>query len=141
MERNEMIDILNGMCERCLMNGMLPTLDEAKTLCDVFDRFRNNSYTNDEEYSSDIVYLYNLAGKLHDSGNTSLEESYSIYSAILAADKIDFVETDEPLLTMTLVPPVEIKNDVKVKPVKVKRSNKSKEDEGVVDITEITPIS
>ena len=30
MERNEIIDILNGMCERCLMKGMLPTLDEAK---------------------------------------------------------------------------------------------------------------
>ena len=73
MERNEMIDILNGMCERCLMKGMLSTLDEAKTLCDVFDRFRNNSYTNDEEYSKDIVHLYNLARKLHESGNTSLE--------------------------------------------------------------------
>ena len=72
MERNEIIDILNGMCERCLMKGMLPTLDEAKTLCDVFDRFRNNSYTNDEEYSKDIVYLYDLARKLHESGNTSL---------------------------------------------------------------------
>ena len=141
MERNEMIDILNGMCERCLMNGMLPTLDEVKTLCDVFDRFRNNSYTNDEEYSSDIVYFYDLARKLHESGNTSLEESYSIYSAILAADKIDFVETDEPLLPMSLDEhPVESENIVKVKPVKIKRS-KNKKDEGVVDITEITPIS
>ena len=138
MERNEMIDILNGMCERCLMNGILPTLDEAKTLCDVFDRFRNNSYTNDEEYSSDIVYLYNLAGKLHESGNTSLEESYSIYSAILAADKIDFVETDEPLLAMTLDEhSVESETIVEVKPVKIKRSKK-KEDEGVVDISEMT---
>ena len=141
MKRNEMIDILNGMCERCLMNGMLPTLDEAKTLYDVFDRFRNNRYTNDEEYSSDIVYLYNLAMKLHESGNTSLEESYSIYSAILAADKIDFVETDEPLLTMTLDEhPVESENIVEIKPVKIKRSKKKK-DEGVVDISEITPIS
>ena len=138
MERNEIIDVLNGMCERCLMKGIISTLDEAKTLCEVFDRFRNNSYTNDEEYSSDIVYLYNLAGNLHGSGNTSLEESYSIYSAILAADKIDFVETDEPLLAMTLDEhPVESENIVEVKPVKIKR-NKKKEDEGVVDISEIT---
>lgn len=134
-----MIDILNGMCERCLMKGIIPTLDEAKTLCDVFDRFRNNRYTNDEEYSRDIVYLYNLAGKLHDSGNTSLEESYSIYSAILAADKIDFVETDEPLLPMTLVEhPVESENIVEAKPVKNKRNRKSKDDDGVVDISDIT---
>ena len=138
MERNEIIDVLNGMCERCLMKGIISTLDEAKTLCEVFDRFRNNSYTNDEEYSSDIVYLYNLAGNLHGSGNTSLEESYSIYRAILAADKIDFVETDEPLLAMTLdEQPVESENIVEVKPVKIKR-NKKKEDEGVVDISEIT---
>ena len=139
MEKNEMIDILNGMCERCLMKGIIPTLDEAKTLCDVFDRFRNNRYTNDEEYSRDIVYLYNLAGKLHDSGNTSLEESYSIYSAILAADKIDFVETDEPLLPMTLVEhSVESENIVEAKPVKNKRNRKSKDDDGVVDISDIT---
>ena len=138
MERNEIIDVLNGMCERCLMRGIISTLDEAKTLCEVFDRFRNNSYTNDEEYSSDIVYLYNLAGKLHESGNTSLEESYSIYSAILAADKIDFVETDEPLLAMTLDEhSVESETIVEVKPVKIKRSKK-KEDEGVVDISEMT---
>ena len=138
MERNEIIDVLNGMCERCLMKGIISTLDEAKTLCEVFDRFRNNSYTNDEEYSSDIVYLYNLAGKLHESGNTSLEESYSIYSAILAADKIDFVETDEPLLAMALDEhPVESETIVEVKPVKIKRSKK-KEDEGVVDISEMT---
>jgi hypothetical protein len=138
MERNEIIDVLNGMCERCLMRGIISTLDEAKTLCEVFDRFRNNSYTNDEAYSSDIMYLYNLAGKLHDSGNTSLEESYSIYSAILAADKIDFVETDEPLLAMSLDDrPVESENIVEVKPVKIKRSKK-KEDEGVVDISEMT---
>lgn len=139
MGRNEIIDILNGMCERCLMKGMLPTLNEAKTLCEVFDRFRNNRYTNDEEYSSDIVYLYNLAGQLHKSGNTSLEESYSIYSAILAADKIDFVETDEPLLSMTLDDhPVETENIVEVKPVKIKRSKKSKKEDGVVDISDIT---
>jgi hypothetical protein len=123
------------------MNGMIPTLNEAKTLCEVFDRFSNNSYTNDEEYSSDVVYLYDLARKLHESGNTSLEESYSIYSAILAADKIDFVEIDEPLLPMTLDEhPVESEDIVEVKPVKSKRSKK-KEDDGVVHITEITPIS
>ena len=139
MEREEVIDVLNGMCERCLMNGMLSTLDEAKTLCDVFDRFRNNRYTNDEEYSSDIVYLYNLAGKLHESGNTSLEESYSIYSAILAADNIDFVETDEPLSEMTLDEhPVESETIVEVKPVKIKRSKKSKKEDGVIDISDIT---
>lgn len=138
MTKNEIIDILNGMCERCLMKGMLPTLDEAKTLCDVFDRFRNNRYTNDEEYSSDVMYLYNLAGKLHDSGNTSLEESYSIYSAILAADKIDFVETDEPLSSTTLVEhPVESETIVEVKPVKIKHKRKSKDDDGVVDISDI----
>lgn len=138
MERNEIIDVLNGMCERCLMRGIISTLDEAKTLCEVFDRFRNNSYTNDEVYSSDIMHLYNLAGKLHESGNTSLEESYSIYSAILAADKIDFVETDEPLLAMSLDEhPVESESIVEVKPVKIKRSKK-KEDEGVVDISEMT---
>lgn len=131
MERIEMIDILNGMCERCLMNGILPTLDEAKTLCDVFDRFRNNSYTNDEEYSRDIFYLYKLAVKLHESGNTSLEESYSIYNAILTADKIDFVETD-----------ISIKEEiVKIEPVKIKKTKKQKEDDGVVDISDITPIS
>ena len=133
MERNEMIDILNGMCERCLMNGMIPTLEEVKTLCDVFDRFRNNRYINDEEYSSDIVYLYNLAGKLHESGNTSLEESYSIYSAILAADKIDFVETDA-----LDEHPVESESIVEVKPVKIKRSKKSKKEDGVIDISDIS---
>lgn len=131
MERNEMIDILNGMCERCLMNGMLPTLNEAKTLCEVFDRFRNNSYTNDEEYSSDIVYFYNLAKRLHESGNTSLEESYSIYNAILTADRIDFVETDNHIEEEV----------IKIEPVKIKKSKKQKEDDGVVDITEITPVS
>ena len=89
-----MIDILNGMCERCLMKGMISTLDEAKTLCDVFGRFRNNRYTNDVEYSGDITYLYNLAVRLHDSGNTSIGESYSIYNALLTADRIDFVESD-----------------------------------------------
>ena len=131
MERNEMIEILNGMCERCLMNGMLPTLNEAKTLCDIFDRFRNSSYVNDEEYSRDIVYLYNLAVKLHESGNTSLEESYSIYNAILTADRIDFVETDIP-----------VKEEIiKIEPIKIKKTKKQKKDVDVVDMTETTPIS
>jgi hypothetical protein len=132
MERNEMIDILNGMCERCLMKGMLPTLMEAKTLCDTFDRFRNNNYTSDGEYSQDILYFYNLARKLHESGNTSLEESYSIYNAILAADRIDFVETGIP---------VKDEEIIKIEPIKIKKSKKKKEDEGVIDITEIAPIS
>lgn len=132
MERIEIIDILNGMCERCLMKGFLPTLNEARTLCDTFDRFRNNKYMNDEEYSRDIFYLYNLAVKLHESGNTSLEESYSIYNAILTADRVDFVETD------THVKDEEI---IKIEPIKIKKSKKQKEDVGVVDIAGITPIS
>ncbi len=119
MEKKEIIDILNGMCERCLIKGLIQSLDDARNLYDVFNRFRNNGYTKDEEYSRDIVYLYNLSVKLHDSGYTSLEESYSIYSAILAADKIDFVEIDEPLLEMTLDEhPVESENIVESKPVK-----------------------
>lgn len=127
-----MVDILNGMCERCLMKGVITTLDEAKLLCEVFDRFRNKKYTNDKEYSGDVVYLYDLAVKLHNGGYTSLEESYSIYNAILSADRIDFVETDN----------LNDDNIVKAEPVKIKRTNKVKsEDSGVVDITDITPIS
>lgn len=130
MKREEMIDILKGMCERCLVKGILPTLMEARILCDTFDRFCNNKYVDDEEYSRDIFYLYNLAVKLHESGNTSLEESYSIYNAILTADRIDFVETD-----------ISIKEEiVKIEPVKIKKSKKQKEDD-VVDISDITPIS
>ena len=128
MERNEMIDILNGMCERCLMKGIITTLDDAKEICEVFDRFRNKKYTNDNEYSGDIVYLYNLATKLHVSGNTSLEESYSIYSAILSADNIDFVETDDMVVDDKVV---------EVKPSKIKKSRKSKENNGVIDISDI----
>ena len=132
MERSEMVDILNGMCERCLMKGVITTLDEAKLLCEVFDRFRNKKYINDKEYSGDVVYLYDLAVKLHNGGYTSLEESYSIYNAILSADRIDFVETDN----------LNDDNIVKAEPVKIKRTNKVKsEDSGVVDITDITPIS
>ena len=126
-----MIDILNGMCERCLIKGILPTLMEARILCDTFDRFRNNKYTDDEEYSRDIFYLYNLAKKLHDSGNTSLEESYSIYNAILTADRIDFIETD-----------ISVKEEnVKKEPIKIKKTKKQKKDVDVVDMTETTPIS
>ena len=95
MERNEMIDVLNGMCERYLIKGMISSLGDAKELCEVFDRFRNNDYKNDEEYSKDILYFYNLAVKLHDSGYTSLGESYSIYNAILTADRVDFVEVGD----------------------------------------------
>jgi flagellar motor component MotA len=94
MERKEMITILNGMCERSLIKGIITTLDDAKKICDVFDRFCKSNYKNDDEYSEDILYLYNLAIRLHNSGYTSLEESYSIYNAILAADSIDFIEID-----------------------------------------------
>jgi hypothetical protein len=131
MERKEMVDILNGMCERCLIKGIITTLNESKTLCEVFDRFSNNTYTNDEQYSGDILYLYNLATKLHQSGNTSLEESYSIYNAILTADRIDFVETVEN------IEPVVIKKVVEEKKVKNKHNKKSKEDEGIVNIEDI----
>ena len=135
MERNEIIDVLNGMCERCLMKGIITTLDDAKTLYEVFDRFQQSNYKNDEEYSSDILYLYNLGVKLHASGNTSLEESYSIYSAILAADKIDFVESE----SFESVEPIVVKhqNEDKPKTDKIKRSKKTKEDVGVVDISDI----
>ena len=44
MDRKEMIDILNGMCERCLIKGIRTTLNESKTLYEVFDRFYNNKY-------------------------------------------------------------------------------------------------
>lgn len=132
-----MLDILNGMCERCLMKGMITTLGDAKLLCNTFDRFCNNNYTNDVEYSQDILYLYDLATKLHESGNTSLGESYSIYRAILAADKVDFVET-EPILDE--VDSVVGESIVKVESKKLKRSDKSKTND-VVDISDISPIS
>ena len=124
MERKKMLDILRAMCERCLMKGLIQTLDEAKELYEVFDRFRNNNYTNDEEYSGDILYFYNLAVKLHESGDTSLEESYSIYNAILTADRIDFVETEYTTVE-------------KIEPVKNKKTKKQKEDEDIVDISDI----
>ena len=58
----------------------------------------------------------------------------------MAADKIDFVETDESLSSTTLVeyPVVESENIVEVKPVKIKHKRKSKDDDGVVDISDIT---
>ena len=124
MEIKKMLDILRAMCERCLMKGLIQTLDEAKELYEVFDRFRNSNYINDEEYSGDILYFYNLAVKLHESGDTSLEESYSIYNAILTADRIDFVETEDATVE-------------KIEPVKNKKTKKQKEDEGIVDISDI----
>jgi hypothetical protein len=124
MKMNDIIDILNSMCERCLIKGMFSTLVEAKTLCDTFDRFRDRNYKNDEEYSRDIVYFYNLAVKLHESGNLSLEESYTTYGAILAADRIDFVDVNEKVLEED-------------KPVKIKYNKKRKENDGVVDISDI----
>lgn len=129
-----MIGILNGMCERCLIKGIITTLDESKELCEVFDRFSNNFYTNDEQYSGDILYLYNLATKLHQSGNTSLEESYSIYNAILSADRVDSVEIKEPIESVTIVDPVVLSNDVEEKKKK-KNTKKSKND--VIDISDI----
>lgn len=120
MKINEILDILSGMCSRCLINGLITTLDEAE----VFDRFRNNKYTTDEEYSNDILYLYNLAIKLHESGKTSLGESYSIYSALLAADRVDFVECKKEEV-------------VKVNPVNIKKSKKSKEKGDIIDISEV----
>ncbi len=135
-----MIDILNGMCERCLMKGLIQSLDDARKIYDVFDRFRNNGYVRDDEYSDDILYFYNLATKLHKSGNTSLEESYSIYNAILAADMIDFVETD----VNSDIENISEENIVKVEPVKRKRSKSSHsekvkfEDVGVIDISDIS---
>ena len=151
MERKEIIDTLNGMCERCLIKGLIQSLDDARKLYDVFDRFRNNGYVRDDEYSDDILYFYNLATELHKSGNTSLEESYSIYNAILAADMIDFVETgidadiehinEEKIIK---VEPVVIEKDVETEPVKVKRSKHSRskkvkaEDVGIIDISDIS---
>lgn len=112
-----MISILNGMCERCLIRGLVSTLDEAKTLYEVFERFSERKYTNDEEYSADVLYLYNLGVKLHESRNTSLEESYSIYNAILCADRVDFIESKEIIETNEIVQEKVVKNEV----VKVKR--------------------
>lgn len=110
MERIEIINILNGMCERCIMKGILSTLDDVKELYDTFDRFRNNYYDDDEKYSSDIMYFYRLANELHDSGNTSLVESHSIFSAILAADNIDYVESNNHNVceSMEVIPPIVI---------------------------------
>lgn len=142
MERVEIIDVLKGMCERCLIKGIISTLEGAKEIYDVFDRFSTNNYKNDEEYSDDILYLYNLAVKLHKSGNTLLEESYSIYNAILCADNVDFVETDKYNDDITQKP-VELKStndDITQKSVKNKRSKKVKDEveTGVIDISDIS---
>ena len=123
IEREKIIDIFNGICERCLSQGIIHTLEESKILCDTFDRFKNKKYKNDEEYSRDILYFYNLSVKLHESGNTSLEESYSIYTAILASDRIDFIETDNQI------------NDNIIENIKIDSCNK--EDDGIVDISDI----
>jgi hypothetical protein len=126
MEIEKIIDIFNGICERCLMQGIIHTLEEAKILCDTFDRFKNKKYKNDEEYSRDILYFYNLSVKLHESGNTTLEESYSIYTAILESDRIDFIETDNQI------------DDVIIEHVKIDScNNEYKEDDGIVDISDI----
>jgi hypothetical protein len=95
MERIEMLDVIKGMCERCLVKGLISTIEDAKILCEVFDRFRNINYINDDEYSKDIMHFYNLAVSLHNNGHTTLEESYSIYNALLSADGVDFVEVNE----------------------------------------------
>ena len=164
MDRKEMIDILNGMCERCLIKGLIQSLDDARKLYDVFDRFRNNGYVMDDEYSDDILYFYNLATELHKSGNTSLEESYSIYNAILTADRIDFVEISKMVEfpeynneeNIVNVKPVILSSEensvvidnidpvIEVEPVKIKRTKTSKnkkmknEDASVVDISDIS---
>lgn len=143
MDRNEILNILNGMSERCLMKGMISTLDDAKLLCDTFDRFYNNDYANDKEYSQDILYLYNLATKLHESGNTSLEESYSIYSALLSADSVDFVEIDDSVENheeneLNEVEHIVEETKVNINPIKLKKNNKkTKDDDCVVDISDI----
>lgn len=142
MKRVEIIDVLKGMCERCLIKGIISTLEGAKEIYDVFDRFSTNNYKNDEEYSDDILYLYNLAVKLHKSGNTLLEESYSIYNAILCADNVDFVETDKHNddITQKSVELKPINDDITQKPVKNKRSKKVKDEveHAVIDISDIS---
>jgi hypothetical protein len=127
MERNEMIGVINGMCNRYLKAGFISTLEDAKILCEVFDRFRNINYTNDDEYSNDIMYFYNLAVSLHNNGHTTLEESYSIYNALLSADDVDFVEVNESVDEET----------VKVEPIKIKRRDISKVENVEDDISEI----
>jgi hypothetical protein len=127
MERNEMIGVINGMCNRYLKTGFISTLEDAKILCEVFDRFRNINYTNDDEYSNDIMYFYNLAVSLHNNGHTTLEESYSIYNALLSADGVDFVEVNESVDEET----------VKVEPIKIKRRDIPKVENAEDDISEI----
>jgi hypothetical protein len=127
MERIEMLDVIKGMCERCLVKGLISTIEDAKILCEVFDRFRNINYTNDDEYSNDIMHFYNLAVSLHNNGHTTLEESYSIYNALLSADGVDFVEVNESVDEET----------VKVEPIKIKRRDISKVENVEDDISEI----
>lgn len=122
-----MLDVIKGMCERCLAKGLISTIEDAKILCEVFDRFRNINYTNDDEYSNDIMHFYNLAVSLHNNGHTTLEESYSIYNALLSADGVDFVEINESVDEET----------VKVEPIKIKRRDISKVENTEDDISEI----
>ena len=131
MDRIEMIDVLNGMCERCLIKGLMTTLDDAKMLYDVFNRFCNNDYVNDDEYSGDILYLYDLAVRLHEGGYTTLGESYSIYSAILHADNVEYVESNNRSELDVL------ETTVKLETVKHKRGKKSKVNDGIIDISDI----
>ena len=86
---------------------------------------RTNCY--EEELHEKADDLYDLAINLHGSGHTSLGESYSIYSALLEADKVDFVEINEPIEEDIIV----------VEPVKLKRGTKNKSTEGVVNISDI----
>lgn len=127
MERIEMLDVIKGMCERCLVKGLISTIEDAKILCEVFDRFRNINYTNDDEYSNDIMHFYNLAVSLHNNGHTTLEESYSIYNALLSADGVDFVEVNESVDEET----------VKVESIKIKRRDIPKVENAEDDISEI----
>lgn len=138
MDRNDIIEIFNGMCERYLLKGMVHSLGEAKELCDIFERFKNKKYINDEEYSNDIMYFYILCKKLHDSGHLSLEESYSTYNAILHADNVDYVESD--YTENVILEEIEQSDDEKntVEPVKIKRSRKQKTNDSVIDMSDIS---
>ena len=105
-----MINILKVMCERCLVKGLFSTMEDVKILCDNFDGFCNKKYTDDDEYSRYVLYFYNLAVLLHDKGYTSLEESYSIYNAILTADNVGFVEIDDDIENDRTIKVEQIKN-------------------------------
>jgi hypothetical protein len=65
-----------------------------------------------------------------ESGHMLFQESYSLYNAILSADRIDFVETDVSVVEERII---------KQEPVKIKKCKKSKanEDIDVVDVSDI----